>query len=173
MQSPEWWYSNANALVIGLHFDRFNWNLDPGDYLEIYDGTGVLIATLGSQSATGGPTGGGPSNPNTPTGGQQPGHGPGGGGPTNLGVSSSSTFVDLNATYGWVLVPGTTAQIKLIGDGSDNQGYSGFEIDHCAYVNGDITQIHDYATEYAQVAYGQYYDRTAEPIKKFRQLGVE
>jgi hypothetical protein len=158
---------------VGLHFDRYNFDIEPGDRLEIYDDMGVLIATLLSDSISGGPEAGGPFNPDQPTGGPQPGLGPGVGGPKVPDGTVASTIVDLNATYGWVLVPGTTARVRLVGDGDDNEGYKGFEIDHCAYVNGDLTEIHNYVNEYAQVAYDQYYDRSAEPLERFRSLGVE
>jgi hypothetical protein len=173
LESPEWWYSNPTALVVGLHFDRTNFNLEPGDRIEVFDEIGTLIATLVPESVAGGPDAGGPVNPDQPGGGQQPGHGPGAQGPYVPDGTVQGTIVDLNATYGWVVVPGTTARVVLVGDADDNQGFSGFEIDHCGFVNGDLTEIHDYATEYADVAYGKYYDRTAEPLQRFRSLGVE
>jgi hypothetical protein len=60
-----------------------------------------------------------------------------------------------------------------VGDGDDNTGYRGFEIDHCGFVNGDVTEIHNFADEYTQLAYDKYYDRSAEPLEKFRTLGSE
>jgi hypothetical protein len=172
-KSTEWWYSNKNALVIGLHVDRYNFNLDPGDRVEVYDENGILVATLIPESTSGGPSAGGPINPDQPGGGQQPGQGPSAGGPILPDETVAGTVIDLNATYGWVLVPGKTARVRMVGDGDDNQGYSGFEIDHCGFINGDITEIRDYVTEYASVAYDKYYDRTAEPLERFRSLGVQ
>jgi hypothetical protein len=172
LETAEWWYTNPGGLVTGLHFDRSTFDLDPGDRVEVYDINGVLIATLVSDSIQGGPGAGGPLNPDNPTGGSQPGHGPGAGGPL-VPETSYGTLVDLNATYGWVLVPGNTAKVKLIGDGDENDGYAGFEIDHCGFVNGDVTQIHNYVTEYTQVAYDQYYDRSVGAINELRSLGVE
>jgi hypothetical protein len=172
-KSTEWWYSNTEALVVGLHFDRHNFNLDPGDRIEVYDENGILVATLIPESVSGGPSAGGPINPDQPGGGQQPGHGPGAGGPILPDETVAGTVIDLNATYGWVLIPGKTARVRLVGDGDDNQGYSGFEVDHCGFINGDITEIRNYATEYADVAYNKYYDRSAEPLERFRSLGVQ
>jgi hypothetical protein len=172
-QSPEWWYSNPTALIVGLHFDRTTFDLDPGDRIEIYDETGALIASVLSDSISGGPDSGGPINPDQPGGGSQPGQGPGAGGPFVPDGTVANTIVDLNATYGWVLIPGKTARIRFVGDGDNNEGYTGFEIDHCGFVDGDITQIHNYANEYAAVAYDKYYDRSAEPLERFRTLGSE
>ncbi len=172
-ETSEWWYTNKNALVVGLHFDRYSYDLDPGDRIEVYDIDGILIATLVSDSTDDFPDMGGPGNPDDPTGGEQPGGGPGAAGPEYPLGTSPETVIDLNATYGWVLVPGTTAQVKLIGDGDDNAGHSGFEINHCGYVNGDILQVKEYYEEYAMLAYDQYYDRSDDPTRafRFRNLG--
>jgi len=173
LEYSEWWYTNEDALLVGLHFDRYHFAIDPGDRIEIYDEAGLLIATLVSESVSGGPGSGSPDNPDLPEGGEQGGHGPGAGGPYLPEGTVTETVVDLNETYGWVLVPGTTAQLKLVGDGDDNEGYSGFEIDHCGYVNGDLTEIRDYAEEYARVAYDIYYDRSSEAMEAFRTLGMD
>ncbi len=175
MTRPEWWYTNKTStpkpLVIGLHFDRYHFDLDPGDRLEIYDEKGLLIATLISDSVTGGPAAGGPENPDGPGGGTQYGGAPGAQGPL-IPEDIAETLVDLNATFGWVLVPGTTAQVILVGDSDDNDGYAGFEIDHCGFVNGEVTEIRSYLTEYTELAYDQYYDRTSDAIQAFRNLGM-
>jgi len=172
----EWWYTNYTAMpdpiVVGLHFDRYNYDLDPGDRIEVYDSNGILIATLLSDSVTGGAEAGGPGNPENPGGEQQTPLGPGAQGPY-IPEESAGTFVDLNATFGWVLVPGKTAQVLLIGDGDDNDTYSGFEIDRCGFVNGKLTEIKSYVTDYMQLAYGDYYDRSSGAIEAFRTLGVE
>jgi len=170
----EWWYTNNDPspqpLLVGLHFDRYHFNLDPGDVIEIYDENGILIATLSSASVSGGPDAGGPENPSGPTGGEQEGQGPHVGGP-NPGESTYTNLVDLNETFGWVLVPGKTAQVILYGDGDDNEGFAGFEINHCAYINGEITEIRDYVTDYTELAYDQYYDRSSSALDAFRTLG--
>ncbi|MFH1675884.1 MAG: hypothetical protein ABIC40_02580 [bacterium] len=166
----EWWYNNKNALLVGLHFDRYNFDLDPGDIIEILDSDGILIATLTSESVTGIPGSGGPGNPGNPGGGNEPLPFPIGSGP-GFTEENQDTFVDLNATFGWVLVPGKAAQIKLLGDGDDNDGYSGFEVDYCGYVNGELTEIRDYVGEYISLAYDKYYDISADAIEAFRNLG--
>jgi len=171
----EWWYSDDDtdpeALLVGLHFDRFQYDLDPGDRIEVYDVDGLLIATLTAASIKSGPNAGDPDNPDLPDGGEQSGQGPGAQGPTIPSGESFETFVKLDETYGWVLIPGRTAQVKLIGDGDDNEGYAGFEVDHCAFINGDLDELRDYVEDYAQLAYGQYYDRSSEVMNAFRTLG--
>lgn len=175
LNHAEWWYSNDDidpeALLVGLHFNRFEYDLDPGDRIEVYDVDGILMATLTAASIKGGPDIGDPDNPDLPGGGEQSGQGPGAGGPTIPEGEQFDTFVNLEDTYGWVLIPGTTAQVKLIGDGDDNEGYAGFEIDHCAFVNGDIDELRDYVKEYTELAYGTYYDRSSDAMQAFRTLG--
>jgi len=173
MEYSEWWYSNKNALVIGLHFDRYHFEMDLGDRLEVRDENGILIATLSSESISNLPGAGGPHGGGSePGGNQQSGNDPNAGGPDMVFDQYQETLVDLNATLGWVLVPGTAAQVLLVGDGDINDGFSGFEIDHCGYVNGELTEIKAYAEEYTKLAYDQYYDRTSEAMKAFRTLGM-
>jgi hypothetical protein len=171
----EWWYSDDDtdpeALLVGLHFDRFQYDLDPGDRIEVYDVDGLLIATLTAASIKSGPSLGDPDNPDLPSGGEQGDQGPGAGGPTIPSGEQFDTFVDLDDTFGWVLVPGRTAQVKLVGDGDDNEGYAGFEVDHCAFINGDLDELRNYVEDYAQLAYGRYYDRTSDVMNAFRTLG--
>jgi len=173
MQYSEWWYSNPNALVVGLHFDRYHFELDPGDRIEIRDEAGLLLATLSSESVTSQPDAGDPENPSGPDGGEQSGGDPDAGGPNIFTDEYADTFVNLDETYGWVLIPGTAAQVLLLGDGDINDGFAGFEIDHCGYVNGEITEIKVYVEEYAALAYDQYYDRTSEALEAFRTLGMD
>jgi hypothetical protein len=174
-QYTDWWYSNDDpkddALLVGLHFDRMSFDLDPGDRLEIYDSDGLLIATLLSSSIGDQPGGEGPVNPDEPDPDEQPGEGPYGEGPNLPSGTVPETIVDLSETYGWVLIPGKAALVRLLGDGDDNEGHKGFEIDHCGFVNGDLLEIKDYYGEYAQLAYDEYYDRTAQPLDAFRNLG--
>ena len=175
-QYAEWWYSNDNPsqhpLMVGLHFDRNSYDLDPGDRLEIYDVDNILIATLLSDSMEDTPDAGGPENPDDPSGGQQAGGDPEGGGPDLPVGTAIETIVDLNATSGWVLIPGSAAYVRLLGDGDNNAGHAGFEIDHCGYINGDLLAVKDYAMDYTEVAYEQYYDRSAQgALDAFRNLG--
>ncbi|MCX6645475.1 MAG: pilus assembly PilX N-terminal domain-containing protein, partial [bacterium] len=37
LQRSEWWYTYNDAKLIGLHFDRYNYDIEPGDRLEIYN----------------------------------------------------------------------------------------------------------------------------------------
>jgi hypothetical protein len=41
-------------------------------------------------------------------------------------------------TKGWVLIPGESAHIVLYGDGDDNEGYTGFEVDRTAWWSGIV-----------------------------------
>lgn len=172
LQQSEWWYTYDEAKLIGLHFDRYNYDIEPGDRLEVYDESGILIATLLSDSADGGPIINDPLNPDDPGGMQQGGSDPHIGDPFGTGISDPGTIINLDDTYGWVLIPGTTARVVMIGDGSENEGYKGFEIDHVGYVTG-LDGILDYVTDYQELAYGQYYDRTSEAMDAFRSLGID
>ncbi len=172
LQRTDWWYTYRDATLIGLHFDRYNFDIDPGDRIEIYDEFGILIATLLSDSSEGGPEIGDPVNPDEPGGQQQGGWDPIIGDPYGGGGVDPDTIVDLHATYGWVLIPGTTAQVRLVGDGDDNEGYSGFELDRVGYIEG-TGGILSYVTDYQELAYGQYYDRTSEAMSAFRSLGLD
>jgi len=172
LQHSEWWYTFETAKLIGLHFDRYSYDLEPGDRLEIYDESGILIATLLSDSTIGGPQINDPSNPNNPGGTQQGGSDPHISNPYGTGGVVPETIINLDDTYGWVLVPGTTAQVMLVGDSSDNEGHHGFEIDHVGYVTG-TDGILDYITDYQEVAYGQYYDRTSDAMNAFRSIGMD
>lgn len=172
LQISEWWYTYEDAKLIGLHFDRFNYDIEPGDRIEIFDESGIIIATLLSDAAPGGPEIGDPSNPDDPSGLQQGNTGPRIGDPYGVTYTDPSTIVNLHDTYGWVLVPGTTAQVQFIGDGDDNEGFKGFEIDHVGYVTG-TDGILDYVTEYQELAYGEYYDRTSDAMNAFRSLGMD
>ncbi len=177
MSWGEWWYANTNnapdpdPLLIGLHFDRDQFNLDPGDIIQVFDESGLLIAAITSASYGDSPQAGGPQNPNVPGGDEQGGQDPVVGGPWLPG-SGPGPVIDLAETYGWVLIPGTAAQVILLGDGDDNEGYAGFEIDHCGYINGEITEIRSYIEEYTELAYDIYYDRTSEALQAFRTLGT-
>ncbi|MCX6646479.1 MAG: hypothetical protein NTY09_08995, partial [bacterium] len=133
---------------------------------------GILIATLLSDSTIGGPEINDPLNPDDPGGTQQGGSDPHIGNPYGTGGIDPGTIINLDDTYGWVLVPGTTAEVIMVGDSSDNEGYKGFEIDHVGYVTG-TDGILDYVTDYQELAYGQYYDRTSEAMNAFRSIGMD
>lgn len=173
VQNAEWWYSNPNAIAIGMHFDRVAFDMDPGDRIEIYDEMGILRATVLSTSVRSRPEAGGPQNPDDPNPGTENPGGPGAGGPFIPDSLVARTVVDLDQTYGWVVIKGTTARLKLIGDGDDNEGYAGFEVNYCGYVNGDITEIQNYVTEFEQLQHGELYDRFSEPMSGFGPIGTE
>jgi hypothetical protein len=138
----EWWITDKKldgsvVEMLGIHFDLTTFDLDPGDYIAIYDEPGNLVGTLTYRSFR-------PEGPNAspPKSEDLEGSGPWdedlyGSGPENAPGWDEGSF-NLNDTRGWVLIPGESAHIMLIGDGDDNKGRLGFRIDRTAWFSGEV-----------------------------------
>ncbi len=134
----EWWITEKEVETIGIHIDLDTFDLDLGDYLAIFDENANLVGTITARSyRSEGPDGTGPYDDD-----------PGASGPDDQDADANPPentpgydegTINLNETRGWVLVPGESAHIILVGDGDDNEGHYGFQVDRTAWWSGVVT----------------------------------
>ena len=140
--SGEWWITDKKTdgdvvETIGIHFDLLTFDLDPGDYIAIYDEDDNLVGTLTFRSfVPEGPDGSPPDDDDLEGSGPQD-EDPHATGPENAPGWDKGT-IDLNDTRGWVIVPGESAHLILVGDGDDNNGHLGFRVDRTAWFSGFV-----------------------------------
>ena len=75
---------------------------------------------------------------------------------------------ELIDSSGWVLVTSDSAQIVLLGDGSSNVGYSGFDIDRLAFWSPTVN-MRNVMTDFNSDETDEYSFKVSEPVDKFRQ----
>ncbi|HYE77108.1 MAG TPA: hypothetical protein VEI97_03895, partial [bacterium] len=152
----EWWVSIPGQTEIGIHFDRSQFRIGPGDALDIYDATGNLVLTIDGDAGDG--TGGIIVDPDDP----------GGGGVVGELLAPTNMPGDIEAQFGWVLVPGDTARLVLRGDGGVNNGYNGFVVDHVAYFENMFLANSERPTELADPA--RFNQRETGPAAGFGEV---
>jgi hypothetical protein len=155
----EWWVNSKDQKQILLHFDLESFRLEEKDAIHIYNENGhlmKLIRPAGYDDS--GFTHGGiydPDNDDT------------GGGTIEFEFLPNPPE-ELIESHGWVIVTSDSAQIVLMGDGSQNIGYSGFDIDRIAYWS-PVINIRNIMTEFSSDDTDEYSFKVTDPVDKFRQ----
>ena len=152
----EWWVASKNHKQILLHFDLESFRVEEGDHIEIYDDMGNLIERLYPEGEGEGGIHGGPIN-----------GGGDGGGPIETEFTPNPP-AELVERFGWVIVRSEAARIVLVGDGSSNVGYSGFDIDRVAFWSPTV-KLRNFLGDYSTDETGDYSKTEYEPVKKYVQ----
>ena len=134
----EWWITEKDAEAIGVHINLETFDLDEGDYLYFYDADGNEAGKVSSRSYDSEyPDASGPWDGSEPE-----ASGPDSGDPHAIPPYDLPGFEDgsinLNETKGWIIIPGESAHIVLLGDSDDNEDHYGFEVDRTAWWSGNV-----------------------------------